>query len=60
LFRTAGILLIVALAIDLLLRATTSSEVDDGLLLVVMRSPLFLWCAFRCSLTAASAHSRNA
>jgi hypothetical protein len=45
LFRTAGILLIVALAIDLLLRATTSSEVDDGLLLVVMPVTIVLWCS---------------
>ena len=44
LFRTAGILLIVALAIDLLLRATTSSEVDDGLLLV-MPVTIVLWCS---------------
>jgi hypothetical protein len=43
LFRTAGTLLIVALGIDLLLRATTSSEVDDGILVLAIPACILLW-----------------
>jgi hypothetical protein len=43
LFRTAGILLVVAVAIDLLRRATSSSEVDDGVLILVIPVSILLW-----------------
>jgi hypothetical protein len=43
LLRTAGILLIVAVGIDILLRATTSSEVDDGILILAIPVCMFLW-----------------
>jgi hypothetical protein len=36
LFRTAGIILIVAVAIDILQRVTTSTAVDDGILLLAI------------------------